>query len=124
MQENKIKKIIEKLYGGEKMFEKILEVMQIKHKKGFMAVLSSLPTIVIILGIVVIVVALVGSIVQNMSVGLTAGGYAANATEYAQSGWLQFSSYLPQVGLVAAAIILIALVYSIFNVNKGGKGGY
>ncbi len=129
------------------MFEKQRKM----NKKGFVKILSSLPMIIIMLGIVVIVVAIIGSISEstqnvlgpdacslenfttfdantqsctNGSSFISPTSIGWNATGNSLSGFSQFSSYLPQVGLVAAAIILIALVFSIFNAGKQNKKDY
>lgn len=108
-----------------------------KNKKGFMATLEALPTVVILLGIVVIIVAILGSMTDNTvaitgqtscpivgttqttynsawrlcqngtTANYTPSGYAWNATGNASSGWLQFSNYLPQI------LILVFLMVSL-----------
>ncbi len=76
----------------------------------------------LIIGFVVLaIVAAVGALViQNVQNTLTAGTAAANVTRDTLTGFNNFASLLPVVGIVLAAALILGLIFLAFTRGRAG----
>jgi MFS superfamily sulfate permease-like transporter len=82
----------------------------LKGSKGQMGGLGALPAVAVTFVVVGVVFAIGFTILNNQQATFTSGSYAYNATQKAQDGMSQITGYLPTIGLVVAAVIVIGLV--------------
>lgn len=82
----------------------------IENKKGMMDGLGALPKVAIVFVVVGIVFGIGFTILNTQNATYTANSYAANATRDTQAGMAQITGYLPTIGLVVAAVVVIGLV--------------
>lgn len=90
----------------------------IKGNKGQMGGLGALPGVAVTFVVVGIVFAIGFTILNNQQSTFTANSYAYNATQQAQNGMSQITSYLPTIGLVVAAVVVIGLVVGLLYLRS------
>lgn len=83
-----------------------------KDKRGQGLGLGGLGTAVVLFGGVAIVMAVVAQILNQINSTQTANSFAANATLGGLNGVNQVTTFLPTIGLVIAATVIIGLVFS------------
>ena len=90
----------------------------IANKKGQMGGLGELPKVAIVFVVVAIVFGIGFTILNTQQGTYTAGSYAYNATVAAQNGMSQITGYLPTIGLVVAAAVVIAIVVGLLYARR------
>lgn len=69
--------------------------------------------IVLVVGVVGLTVG--GDVIQNINEGQTTGSAADNISTDGLKGFMELSSWLPTIGLVVAAALIIGVLISAFN---------
>jgi len=81
------------------------------NKKGY--TIKDLLPIGLILGVSIIAISISADVVDNVQDGQTSGTYAYNISESGLEGINELGDFLPTIGLVVAASVVIGiLVYS------------
>lgn len=84
--------------------------MKIFNKKGQAPSIGNLPTFAILLVIAGVAIAIGAQVVSTIGDTFTVGTAERNATDNTLDGLNQLSSFLPTIGIVLAAVVILGLL--------------
>ena len=86
-----------------------------KSRKGY--TIADIPFIAMVFGVGIIVLSIVGNIVSDVKDTQTSGSAEANISEKGLQGLTKIGDWLPTIGLVLGAVIVITALSVLFTLR-------
>lgn len=91
-----------------------------KGKKGL--TIGDAPALVLTFAVVVIIASLIGTTLDSLQGTQTAGDADYNITGYGLTGTLSFAQLLPTVGVIIGIVMVLVVIFMLWNPTGGGMG--